>query len=262
MPLPLGEGAPVTPRDPYLTGDALMAHRVRQTLGYHGNELGRYQQLYGGERERASIANPNFWRLTNTRFILTNAPELPVPGAARVAGPARNAVGSMQYLFRLPGDLPPAWVTPLAVKAPDENVLATVLDPRFDPARVALFDTAAAVTTHPFPRNYQSLDLKARVSSRGPGRSRSRSTGRRRWRRARGLGELLPGLDGAVDGSPRGRGSTTRCRRRPLPPGRDQSSCGSRARATTREGITSQLSCSALAAPVASIAVERGGGWT
>jgi hypothetical protein len=171
MPLPLGEGAPVTPRDPYLTGDALMAHRVRQTLGYHGNELGRYQQLYGGERERASIANPNFWRLTNTRFILTNAPELPVPGAARVAGPARNAVGSMQYLFRLPGDLPPAWVTPLAVKAPDENVLATVLDPRFDPARVALFDTAAAVTTQPVPAQLpEALELKARVSSRGPGR--------------------------------------------------------------------------------------------
>jgi len=171
LPLELQGGAPVTPRDPFLGGDALMVHRVRQTLGYHGNELGRYQQLYGGERERANIANPNFWRLTNTRFILTNAPELPLPGATLVAGPARNAVGSMQYLYRLPGDLPPAWVTPLSVKAPDENVLATVLDPRFDIGRVALFDTSAAVPTQVVPSQLPApLDLRARVSSRQPGR--------------------------------------------------------------------------------------------
>jgi hypothetical protein len=196
MPLELGDGSPVTPRDPYFGGDALMAHRVRQTLGYHGNEIGRYQQLYGAGT-RANISNPNFWRLTNTRFILTNVAELPLPGATRVAGPARNAVGSMQYLHRLPGDLPPAWVTPLSVKAADENVLATVLDPRFDVGRVALFDTAAAVPTQPVPQQLpEPLDLRARVSSRTRVESRSPSTGRARRRRARGLRELLPGLSG------------------------------------------------------------------
>jgi hypothetical protein len=148
-----------------------MAHEVRHTLGYHGNELGRYQQLYGGEGVRENVGNPNFWRLTNTRFVLTNATELPVPGAVRVAGPARNAVGSMAYLFRLPGELPPAWVTPLAVKAPDENVLATVLDPRFDVGRVALFDTSAAVTTQPVPPQLpEPLELPAHVTSREAGR--------------------------------------------------------------------------------------------
>ena len=157
--------------DPFLVGDALMTHRVRQTLGYHGNELGRYQRLTEGDGQGNTIVNPNFWRLTNTRFVLTNLAELPIPGAARVAGPARNAAGTMQYLYRLPGDNPPAWVTPLSVKAPDDNVLATVLDPRFDVGRVALFDTAAAVPTQPVPSQLPApLDLRVRVSARAADR--------------------------------------------------------------------------------------------
>ena len=161
----------LTPRDPFLTGDALMVHRVRQVLGYHGNELGRYQQLYGIESGAQNIANPNFWRLANVRFFLTNTPELPIEGATRVAGPARNAVGTMSYVYRLPGDNPPAWVAPIAVKAPDESVLATVLDPRFDVRRAALFDTAAAVRTQDVPSQLPApLDLPVRVKERSPGR--------------------------------------------------------------------------------------------
>jgi hypothetical protein len=160
-----------TPRDPFLTGDALMVHRVRQVLGYHGNELGRYQQLYGIDAGAQNIANPNFWRLANVRFFLTNTPELPIEGATRVAGPARNAVGTMSYVYRLPGDNPPAWVAPVAVKAPDESVLATVLDPRFDVRRAALFDTATTVPTQDVPSQLPApLDLAVRVTSRAPGR--------------------------------------------------------------------------------------------
>ncbi|MDF1502626.1 YfhO family protein [Roseisolibacter sp. H3M3-2] len=161
----------LTPRDPFLTGDALMVHRVRQVLGYHGNELGRYQQLYGIDAGAQNIANPNFWRLANVRFFLTNTAELPIEGATRVAGPARNAVGSMSYVYRLPGDNPPAWVTPIAIKADDQSVLATVLDPRFDVGRAALFDTAAAVATQAVPQQLPApLDLPVRVTSRAPGR--------------------------------------------------------------------------------------------
>jgi hypothetical protein len=148
-----------------------MGHGVRQTLGYHGNELGRFQRLYEGNGETNPVVNPNFWRLTNTRFVLTNLSEFPIPGATRVAGPVRNAAGTMTYLYRLPGDNPPAWVTPLAVRAPDDNVLATVLDPRFDVGRVALFDTATAVPTQPVPAQLPApLDLAVRVTGRRPDR--------------------------------------------------------------------------------------------
>jgi hypothetical protein len=45
----------------------------------------------------------------------------------------------------LKADNPYSWLTPVAVKAPDDQVLATVLNPRFDVKRAALFDTSADV---------------------------------------------------------------------------------------------------------------------
>jgi hypothetical protein len=80
------------------------------------------------------------------------------PGArsVRVAGPARNAVGSMAYLFRLPGDLPPAWVTPARREGARRERAR-------DRARSAVrrrsgraVDTSATVTTQPFRSNYLS----------------------------------------------------------------------------------------------------------
>jgi len=46
-------------------------------------------------------------------------------------------------------DNPYSWVTPVAVKAPDDQVLATLLNPRFDVRRAALFDTSANVAVSP-----------------------------------------------------------------------------------------------------------------
>ncbi|MEX0908311.1 MAG: hypothetical protein WDZ58_01000 [Gemmatimonadaceae bacterium] len=132
-------------RDPNLTGDGLMSHHVRNVLGYHGNELARYDQLGGKERGFDQIANPKFWELTNARFLLTNVDSLALEGATRVVGPARTAAGTTVYLYDLPGEQPFAWVAPLIVKAPDAEVLATVLDPRFPTRSVALFEPDAPV---------------------------------------------------------------------------------------------------------------------
>lgn len=145
--LPLTDN--MTRHDPFLMGDALMHHRVRGVLGYHGNELGRYQELYGKEEGMQSVANPNFWALTNSRFFYTNAPEAPFAGATLVAGPVRNASGTMTYLYRLPGDNPAAWVVPRVVKLDDATTKATVLNPSFDVRRVAITDSASALSSQP-----------------------------------------------------------------------------------------------------------------
>ncbi|MCR4338416.1 MAG: hypothetical protein NUW01_00865 [Gemmatimonadaceae bacterium] len=147
-------------RDPNLNGDGLMSHRVRNVLGYHGNELARYDQLAGKERGFDQIANPNFWELANARFILTNVDSLPLEGATRVAGPARTAAGTTVYLFDLPGEQPFAWVAPLIVKAADPEVLATVLDPRFPVRSAALFEPDAPVQA---VANVQSLPEESRI---------------------------------------------------------------------------------------------------
>lgn len=145
--LPLGDN--LSFHDPFLLGDALMHHGIRGVLGYHGNELGRYQELYGKANGFQSVANPNFWSLANARFFYTNVPSLPFPGSRLVAGPVRDAAGTMTYLFELPGDHPAAWVTPLMVKLDDQAAENTILNPGFDVRRVAVFDTAAAVAAKP-----------------------------------------------------------------------------------------------------------------
>jgi hypothetical protein len=140
---------PVQPshgRDVFLTGDGLMTHRIRDMLGYHGNQIARYNELVGTNSADNRFFAPNVLQLTNTKYFLTDIPMLPFVGnTTLVKGPVRNAAGDTVYLYRLNADNPYSWVTPVAVKAPDDQVLATVLNPRFEPRRAALFDTAANV---------------------------------------------------------------------------------------------------------------------
>ncbi len=141
--------------DPFLEGDGLMVHRVRQLLGYHGNELGRFQKLFGkvpdvSDYAAERILSPQVWRHENVRYLYTNADErtasdvfahFGAPPPAKLIGPTRNAAGSTIYLYRLAGENPPAWLAPAVVQAPDDQALAAVVDARFDPTRIAIADT-------------------------------------------------------------------------------------------------------------------------
>ena len=151
-------------------GNGLMTHDVRTVLGYHGNQLGRYDRLLGLDEGGRQIVNPNFWALTNARFWLTNVDSLPIPGTKRVVGPVRDAAGTELYLFELPGANPIAWVAPAIVKARDDEVLGTILDPRFDVRRIALFDTAAAVAGQSVTRLPEPLSIGVTATSYEPGR--------------------------------------------------------------------------------------------
>ena len=139
----------MTPHDPLLLGDALMHHGIRGVLGYHGNELDRYQDRYGKSEGFQSIANPNFWSLINARFFYTNTPGFPFPGARLAAGPVRNPAGTMNYLYELPGDHPAAWITPLIVKLDAPTSKATVLNPLFDVKQVAIFYLSSSFEEKP-----------------------------------------------------------------------------------------------------------------
>ena len=148
-------------RDPFLRGDALMVHRIRQVLGYHGNELGRYQSL---TQRGENLVNPNFWKLANVHYLLTNVDQPPVQGATRVVGPVRNAAGSTVHLYRMPGDNPAAWVAPRIVKADDRTALATLLDPLFPVHSAALFEPDARVAAD--PRGVDSTNVPAPANVR------------------------------------------------------------------------------------------------
>jgi hypothetical protein len=165
---------PTAAPDPFLNGDALMSHGIRTVLGYHGNQLGRYDNLTDLSSPDNRVLSTNVLQLTNTRYLLTNIGELPFVGnTTLVKGPVRNASGDVVFLYKLNAPNPYAWVTPIAVKAPDAGVLATILNPRFDVRRAALFDTsakvraAANVSALPDP-----LALTTSVSSYAPGKIR------------------------------------------------------------------------------------------
>jgi hypothetical protein len=132
--------------DAFLGLDGLMTHRIRNVLGYHGNQLGRYNALTGEGSDLRQVFLPNVLQLTNTKYLLTNLPALPLPNFTLVKGPVRNASGDTVYLYRSNADNPYAWLAPIAVKAPDNQVLATILNERFDVKRAALFDTSANVS--------------------------------------------------------------------------------------------------------------------
>ena len=139
---------PVTQRDTDLEGDGLMIHRVRTVLGYHGNQLGRYNEILQKDDGFIQAFNPAAWRIYNIRYVLTNSNDIAqfFPGAQWQIGPVKDAAGVDVYLYRLPGANPFAWVTSTIVKADDPAVKATLFSPRFEPRSAALFAEDAPVT--------------------------------------------------------------------------------------------------------------------
>ena len=155
-------------RDPYLSTESngLMVHGIRQVVGYHGNSLGRYNDLIEGRQ----LVDPQLWHLLNVRYLLTDADTIPIEGAKRIAGPVKNVAGSTEYLYRLPGDNAFAWVAPVIVKAGDAPVRTTIFDPRFDATRVALVDSAAPVTGTQISTMPPATGIGVHTVSYAPGR--------------------------------------------------------------------------------------------
>ena len=173
--------AGVVARDPAFVGDALMSHDLRIVGNYHGNELGMYRpaarqrQPLAGSR-MLQIFPPPFWLHENVGYLYTGADDstakilgiqlkLSAP-LTKIAGPVRNAAGSMVFAYKLPVDNRAAWVTSAMVKAPENQALATVLDPRFDAARVAIIDTSAKdVQVAPLQALPEPSPIRATVTS-------------------------------------------------------------------------------------------------
>ena len=164
--------------DPYFgtdrrgTGTGLMIHGIRSLTGYHGNQLGRYKSLEESTLPNggAALATPMFWRHENARYLYTNQ-RIADSAMRLLIGPVKNSAGSTVFLYRLPGDNPYAWVTPAIAKASDADIERAVLDPRFDPLRVAVLDSAAPIQAAPVTSLPDRLALTATTTMLGPGQA-------------------------------------------------------------------------------------------
>ncbi|MGQ0648811.1 MAG: YfhO family protein [Gemmatimonadaceae bacterium] len=158
-------------RDVFLRYDGLMVHRIPTVLGYHGNHIGTYDLLTGDGYPPPQLGNPNFWRLANVQFFMSDLSDFPIAEAKRVLGPVKNAEGNDIYLHQLPTEASYGRITPAIVKTDETSAAQTVLDPRFDVSRAALFDTSARVQGSDLEALPEPLAIKARVVHYQPGRA-------------------------------------------------------------------------------------------
>jgi hypothetical protein len=177
LPVPAGSG--LVPIYPAFTGDALWTHGLRVPGGYHGNELGMYRRLMQMDSGNV-VMTPQFWRHENVQYLYTGADEqtmtafgtaLKIAGPiTRLAGPVRDAAGSMVYSYKLPMDNPTSWVASAMVKAPQDQALATILDARFDPLRIAILDSAfTQIQVPPFTALPEPSANHTTVTAMSPG---------------------------------------------------------------------------------------------
>jgi hypothetical protein len=193
-------------RDTDLEADGLMVHKVRAVLGYHGNQLGRYNDLLDKDEDFQEVLKPRIWELFNIRYLMTNVPnaERAFPGAQLIVGPVKDAAGSDVYLYSLPGENPYSWVVPALAKAGDESVKSTLMHPSFDVRSAALFASDApvegpsALQIMPLP-----LPIKSTVTHYEPGKVSISLSDRAPAHSALLVSEnYYPGWHAMVDGKP------------------------------------------------------------
>ena len=106
--------------------NTLALHGIEQLAGHHGNELGSYRQLIGGDVPvNLLTSNLKLADITNTTYLLSPQP-LQVPGLTEVFRGSRTAV------YRKDSALPRAYVAGNVQVVPDSAAVNMLLGPQFD----------------------------------------------------------------------------------------------------------------------------------
>lgn len=154
-------------------GSYLMAHDIQTMLGYHGQEIRFYDELLGGKGQWRNAGSPTLMDLLAVRYLLLPEAQ-PVPGFHQVLGPVATTPGSPAIL--LERDTLPAFVrvVPGALKLPEDQVVPTVIDPRFPFRAVALYPDTADLTPEPIRAGQipAPVPIRPTLAEWAPGRMR------------------------------------------------------------------------------------------
>jgi len=168
-------------------GASLMAYRIPQLLGHHGNQLHHFNELLGGKNQwRYLLSSRRLWDLYAVEFVLLpSGTDLgtQLPAYANLGADFDTAMAGVPTARGRPADLlvrrtpmPYARLVPAAIKLPDDRAVPTVADPRsglpFD--RLVLLDTAAALVPAPVDSLPPPLDARVEVEAWEPGAMRLR----------------------------------------------------------------------------------------
>ena len=126
-------------------GSWLQGLDVPQLLGYHGQELNTFDEVFGGKNVWTNQVNPALLRLFAVRYITLRSAQN-VPGYHKLIDSAPVTTGGTAVLYE--ADSVPPWVRLLAgaVKVPDAQAAGVVTDARFPALDIAVYPDSAPVT--------------------------------------------------------------------------------------------------------------------
>ena len=163
-------------RPPYRVLDAgesyghsiLMAYRIPVVTGYHGFQLQRFNDLGGYQQGWQNLLSPSLLDLLAIRFIVTPRVQ-EVPGYHQVVGSTSTAFGTTAVLYER--NVVPAYarVLPAAVKAPENQIVATLVDPRYPVNGVALLPDTSTSTAPSAQPPFRRSTVSATVTDWRPG---------------------------------------------------------------------------------------------
>ncbi len=154
-------------------GSYLMAHDIQTMLGYHGQEIRFYDELLGGKGQWRNAGSPTLMDLLAVRYLLLPEAQT-VPGFHQVLGPVTTTPGAPAVLMERDTVPPFVRVVPGALKLPEDQVVPTVIDPRFPFNAVALFPDTVGFEPEPIRGGQVPEDVPVRptLAEWAPGRMR------------------------------------------------------------------------------------------
>jgi hypothetical protein len=128
--------------------NTLAIHGIEQTAGHHGNEIGRYRELIGGDN-MANLSSSDFrvLNVTNTKYVLS-------PGPLQGAPLKEIGRGTRHIIYENEGALPRAYLVGRTVVVPDSLGVPNLLGGAFDYRTTAALSEplAAGVQVQPNPQ--------------------------------------------------------------------------------------------------------------
>ena len=153
-------------------GAVLMAYDIQNVLGYHGVELRFYDDLLGGKNEWRNLGNPNLHDLLAVHYLILPDSQA-VPGFQPITASTATIHGSAGILYRRDTLPPYVRVVPSAAKLSEDQILPTVIDPRFPLNDVVVLPDSASVTPDPIPAGGpDTTSVQARITDWKPGSMR------------------------------------------------------------------------------------------
>ena len=150
-------------------GSWLMGAGVPQLLGYHGNELRRFDELMGEKNLWRNQVSAGLLQLFGVRYV-TLAQRMDIPGFHQVMGPAATTPGRSAVLYE--ADTAPPYVRLMAgaVKVPEAQVGGVVLNPEFPVLSVAVYGDSAPVSPAELSQVPNPATATAALTSWQPGK--------------------------------------------------------------------------------------------